>query len=49
MPDIGSLRPDALALAVLAAVLLFGLRRGIATTLAVTGLAAFALHAAGLT
>jgi chromate transporter len=49
MPDIGSLRPDALALAVLAALLLFGLRRGIATTLAVTGLAAFALHAAGLT
>lgn len=49
MPDIASLRPDALALAVLAAVLLFGLRRGIATTLTVTGLAAFALHVAGLT
>jgi chromate transporter len=49
MPDAASLRPDALALAVLAAVLLFVLKRGVATTLAMTGLAAFALHAAGLT
>ncbi|MGA7117981.1 MAG: chromate efflux transporter, partial [Hyphomicrobium sp.] len=36
-PDVSTLRIDAAGLAVLGAVLLFGLHRGIATTLAVTG------------
>ena len=44
-PDLTSLRLDALGLAVLAALLLFGLKRGIATTLALTAAAALAMHA----
>ena len=46
-PDVSTLRIDAAGLAVLGAVLLFGLHRGIATTLAVTGGTSLALHALG--
>jgi chromate transporter len=46
-PDMSTLRIDAAGLAVLGAVLLFGLHRGIATTLAVTGGTSLALHALG--
>jgi chromate transporter len=45
--DVSTLRIDAAGLAVLAAVLLFGLHRGIATTLALTGGTSLALHALG--
>lgn len=47
-PDWSSLRLDAAGLALLAAVLLFGFHRGIATTLAVTGATSLALHALGV-
>lgn len=46
-PDVSTLRIDAAGLAVLGAILLFGLHRGIATTLAVTGGTSLALHALG--
>lgn len=46
-PQWTTLRPDAALLAILAAGLLFALHRGVLTTLAVTGAAALALHAAG--
>ncbi len=47
-PDWTSLRIETAALAVLAALLLFALHRGIVTTLAVTAAAALAIHAAGV-
>lgn len=48
LPVWSSLRWDAAGLALLAAVLLFALHRGIVTTLALTAAAAFALHGAGV-
>ncbi len=48
LPVWSTLRWDAAGLAVLAALLLFALNRGILTTLAVTAATALALHAAGL-
>lgn len=48
VPQWTSLRVDAAGLAVLGAVLLFALHRGVVTTLAVTGATAVTLHAAGL-
>jgi chromate transporter len=48
LPVWASLRVDAAGLALFAAVLLFALRRGIVTTLALTAAAAMALHAAGI-
>ena len=47
-PDWPSLRLDAAGLALLAAGLLFVLKRGIVTTLALTALTSLALHAAGV-
>jgi chromate transporter len=47
MPDLASLQPLALALSALAFVLLFVLHHGIATTLAVCGALAVAVHAVG--
>jgi len=48
LPNWSSLRWDAAALAVLAALLLFVLHRGIVTTLALTAAMALALHAVGV-
>ncbi len=48
LPVWSSLRWDAAGLALLAAVLLFALHRGIVTTLALTAAAALCLHAAGI-
>lgn len=48
LPVWSSLRWDAAGLALLAAVLLFALHRGIVTTLALTAAAALTLHAAGI-
>jgi chromate transporter len=47
-PEWSTLRLDAAGLAILGAVLLFGLHRGIATTLAITGGTSLALHALGV-
>lgn len=47
-PQASTLRVDAVGLALLGAILLFGLHRGIATTLAITGGTSLALHALGI-
>ncbi|MFA5948687.1 MAG: chromate efflux transporter [Hyphomicrobium sp.] len=47
VPEIGSIRVDALALSVLAFLLLFGLHRGVLTTLVVCAVASLGYHMAG--
>ncbi len=48
VPDPSSLDPGALALTILSAVLLIGLKRGIVTTLAIAAAAGIALKLGGL-